>query len=141
MRISFLMGLCLLASAASARDTLQTYPISDVFDNQEFASRIDGVQFFFAGADTPPIATKMGEFQANKKTNAFGKGDNEACRWAFLSALQSLHDRALTEGGDAVINIYSYYKRNKHESPTEYQCGAGAIMAGVTLKGTVVKLK
>ena len=141
MRFSLLIGILLVAFTADARDTRHTYPVADVFENEEFADRIDNVQFFFAGEEAPPIERTLGEYQSNKKTNAVGKGDNEACRWAFLSALQALHDRALKEGGDAVINIYSYYKRDKFESPDEYQCGAGAIMAGVTLKGTVVKLK
>lgn len=141
MRLSILIVIVLLAFSSHARDTRHTFPVADVFDNEEFAGRIDDVQFFFAGEETPAVAEKMGEYQANKKTNAFGKDDNEACTWAFLSALQSLHDRALKEGGDAVIDVYSYYKRDKFESPDEYECGAGAIMAGVTLKGTVVKLK
>ena len=141
MRLSILIVIVLLAFSSQARDARHTFPVADVFDNEEFAGRIDDVQFFFAGEETPAVAEKMGEYQANKKTNAFGKDDNEACAWAFLSALQSLHDRALKEGGDAVIDVYSYYKRDKFESPDEYECGAGAIMAGVTLKGTVVKLK
>jgi hypothetical protein len=51
-----------------------------------------------------------------------------------------LAGRARTEGGNAVINIVSYYKKNVFSSATEYECHAGAIIAGVALKGTVVKL-
>jgi hypothetical protein len=39
------------------------------------------------------------------------------------------------------VNITGYYKKQPFSSQTEFQCGAGATMAGVTLKGTVVKLK
>lgn len=52
----------------------------------------------------------------------------------------SLQARALREGGDAVI-IHSYYKGNTFISSTEYECGAGAILAGVALVGEVIKLK
>jgi len=83
----------------------------------------------------------IGEFQSNKKTNAVGKSDKQACEWAFLSALLSFHQRALSEGGNAVVNIKGYYKKQPFSSQTEFQCGAGATMAGVTIKGTVVKLK
>ena len=44
------------------------------------------------------------------------------------------------EGGDAIMNIRSYYRRNLVDSETELECGAGALMAGVTFIGDVVKL-
>jgi hypothetical protein len=40
-----------------------------------------------------------------------------------------------------VVNIRSVYKGEDSDSPTEFVCGAGKIMAGVALRGTVVKLK
>jgi hypothetical protein len=40
-----------------------------------------------------------------------------------------------------VINIKSVYKNDNVESASEYLCGAGTIMAGVALRGTVVTLK
>jgi hypothetical protein len=40
----------------------------------------------------------------------------------------------------AVINIKSNYRNNELVSDTEYQCGAGALFAGVALKGRIVKL-
>ena len=47
----------------------------------------------------------------------------------------------LKEGGNAVINIKSNYKNNTTESDTTFKCGAGNIMAGVALIGTVVRLE
>ena len=41
---------------------------------------------------------------------------------------------------NAVVNIQSYYKKREFVSQTEYQCGAGTFVAGVALKGTLVKL-
>jgi uncharacterized protein YbjQ (UPF0145 family) len=58
----------------------------------------------------------------------------------FLSAVLSLRDRAVKEGGDAVVAIRSFYKKNEVVSDTEYECHAGALIAGVALKGTVVTL-
>ena len=43
------------------------------------------------------------------------------------------------EGGNAVVNIVSNYKNKETSSETEYMCGNGALMAGVALKGTVIK--
>lgn len=86
------------------------------------------------------MAKTLGEYTANRKTNAVNKSDQTACEWAFLSALLSLRDRAIEQGGDAVINIRSYYKKDEVTSNSEYECHAGAIIAGVALRGTVVKL-
>ncbi len=131
----------MMSMAALARDDVGAYPIADVMNNPEYAARLAGVKFFFADQPHPQVAQSFGEFQSNKKTNAFNKSDKEACEWAFLSALLSFHQRALSSGGDAVVNITGYYKKIAFTSQTEFQCGAGATMAGVTLKGTVVKLK
>jgi uncharacterized protein YbjQ (UPF0145 family) len=59
----------------------------------------------------------------------------------MLSALIELRANALEQGGNAVVNIVSYYKKVPFSSPTEYECHAGAFVAGVALKGTIVKLK
>jgi len=90
---------------------------------------------------TPAVDRKMGEFTSNKKTNAANKSDQEACDLAFISAVIALQQRARKEGGNAVVNIRSVYKQEDSDSPTEFICGAGKIMAGVALRGTVVKLK
>jgi len=83
----------------------------------------------------------VGEFTANRKTNATNKTDKEACEISFVSAVLSLQQRARREGGDAVVNIHSVYKNENRESDSEYLCGAGTFAAGVALRGTVVKLK
>ena len=52
----------------------------------------------------------------------------------------SLEQRAKELGANAVINIKSNYKKAEMSSETEYECHAGAIMAGVALKGDFVKI-
>lgn len=134
--------LGILASVpAQARDDVLTFPIADVMNNPAYASRLEGVKFYFGDQTHPAVGREIGSYQSNKKTNAFNKSDKEACEWAFLSALLSFHDRALATGGDAVVNVTGFYKKIPFSSTTEFQCGAGSTMAGVTIKGTVVKLK
>jgi len=77
------------------------------------------------------------EWTANKKTNGLNKSAKEACKVAFLSAVISLQDRAKKEGKTSVVDIYSYYKRKKFSSSTEYECEDGRIMNGVALRGKV----
>ena len=131
----------LLSVDASARDTRQMLSIADAMKQPTAKEKLNkGIGFFFGSQTHGEIETKFGNFQSNKKTNAFGKSDEKACNWAFLSAMISLQERAAREGGDAVVNIRSYYKQNEISIETEFECGAGATMAGVTLTGDVVKL-
>jgi uncharacterized protein YbjQ (UPF0145 family) len=55
--------------------------------------------------------------------------------------MESLKERAIREGGNAVINIRSNYRNNMTSSNTTFKCGSAAFVAGVALVGTVVKEK
>ena len=52
----------------------------------------------------------------------------------------ALERRAQQMGANAVINIVSYYNKKVISSATEFEWHAGAIMAGVALKGDFVKI-
>ncbi len=95
----------------------------------------------FGTQEHPTLARTIGDWVSNKKTNATGKSDQAACQWAFLSAMLSLQNRAVAEGGNAVVNIRSYYKKNELSNDTDFECGAGTFVAGLALKGTVVELE
>lgn len=133
----------LLASPdTGARDTKNMWPIADAMNAPEAKAQLNqGVRFFFGDAAHPEVEKNFGEFQSNKKTRGVGRTDKEACDWTFLSAMLSFQQRAKEMGGDAVINIVSYYREQTISSATEYQCGSGALMSGVTFRGEVVKLK
>lgn len=133
--------LMLHASDATARDTVKQWPVAGIFDNPEYAERLEGVSFYFGEQAHPAIVTNFGEFRTNKKTNGFNKTDEEACQWVMLSALIQLHERAQSLGANAVVNIRSNYKDNQTSSETEYTCGSGALMSGVALIGTFVTIE
>lgn len=97
------------------------------------------IPLHFAGQPKIAYSQKLGTFVSNKKTNAALKSDETACNWVILSALISLQERAVNEGGKAVVDIESFYDQQPYQSATEFECRAGAIMAGVALRGTVVK--
>jgi hypothetical protein len=129
------------SSTAYARNTVQDFSVKEALSNSKISSAIgDDVQFYFGSSKHKKVSKSFGEYRSNKKTNAFGKSDKTACEWAFASAMVSLRKRALKEGGNAVINIKSNYKDHLTTSNTTFQCGAGAVMAGVALVGTVVKI-
>ena len=137
-----LAALCatLVTSHAFARDTVASYPVEAAIASEPGKVTPD-VALYFAGQSHPAVAKSYGSFATNKKTNAFGKSDLQACQHVFLSAVIELQNRARQEGGNAVINIKSNYKNELTESPTEFTCGAGAVIAGVALVGDVVALK
>ena len=125
----------------NARDTVQSHSIEEVLSSANGKAKLGSdIKFAFGKKSLGIVKKNYGEFRTNKKTNAFGKSDEKACKWVFLSAMISLRDRAVTEGGNAVINIRSNYKNNTTSSETTFQCGAGAIMAGVALIGDVVTI-
>lgn len=129
------------AQPVMARDTLHDFPLSDALASSDARSKLDPeIKFFFGTQKHPKVIKRFGEWGTNKKTNAFGKDDKVACEWAFLSAMLELQERVKKEGGNAVIDIKSNYRGNETVSNETFQCGAGAIMAGVALKGTVVRI-
>ncbi len=143
MIVGLVTAACFLsASDVMARDTRHMFSIAEALRTLAAEQRIDrNVQLIFGDQPHPPVAKKLGTYTSNKKTNAFIKSDKEACEWAFLSAILSLQERARREGGDAVVNIRSFYKKISISHQTKYMCGAGAIVAGVAFRGDVVKLK
>ena len=141
LALAVITGLC-FAQVSYARNTLHNYDVQEAMKRgMEEGILLENVRLYFAGQKFPEVLKKIGEFRTNKKTNAFNKSDKEACEWVLFSALKTLQQRALSEGGNAVINIKSNYKNREFVSATKFQCGAGNIVAGVALKGTVVTLK
>lgn len=134
-------ALLLVAPNAFSRDSALMFSIEEAMQSADFQDRLDpNIRFYFGNQQHSSELQSFGRFTTNKKTNAFGKSDGEACRWVFLSALLALQERAKVEGGNAVVNIVSYYKKEENSSDSEFECHAGAIMAGVALNGEVVKL-
>jgi hypothetical protein len=140
-----LLGMTIIAALtagrAQARDTELMLSISEAVDYGELTNKVGHeVAFFFGSQRSATPLRSFGEYVTNRKTNSFGRPDMVACRWAMLSALIQLRDRAKSLGGNAVIGIVSYYKKQTTMSDTDYVCHAGNFVAGVALKGTVVLL-
>ena len=96
------------------------------------------VQFYFGDQAHARPSKSFGTFTSKKKSRALGRSDEDACRAAFLRAMVSFQDRVLREGGNAVINLKSYYHENDFSSATHFECGAGGLIASVTMVGEVV---
>ncbi|HEY0490521.1 MAG TPA: excinuclease ATPase subunit [Telluria sp.] len=130
-----------IAAPAQARNTKVMLPLAEAMTENDAQSRLGSdVKFYFAGQAAPKVLQKLGTDKTSQKTNAFGKSDAKACNWAFLSAMLRLQGRARELGANAVVNIVSNYDNVEFASATEYECHAGAMMAGVALKGDFVKV-
>ena len=129
----------LLSGAAQARNDILTLPLDSIIGTEKAKQALLDIPVYFAGQEHPTVSKNWGEVSTSRKTNAVGKSDDEACQWVLLSALKVLQEAARKRGYDAVVNIRSNYQNNEFSSATEFQCGAGKIMAGVALKGDLVK--
>ncbi len=75
----------------------------------------------------------------NKKTNGFAKSAESSCDHVLRSALIQFQNTAKANGANAVTNLVSLYKSNETRSTTTYQCAKGTALAGVALKGDLVR--
>lgn len=124
-----------------ARDELVMINVAEAMATSEYANALDGsVRFYFGNSPHPAVAHRYGNFVTNKKTNAFAKPAGVACRHVLLSALIALQDQAKSLGGNAVVNIHSYFKKNEASHDADAECYKGFLMAGVALKGDIVRL-
>ena len=130
-----------VASEALARNTFVDLDVAEARAQGAGRENLLAVPVFMAGEKRPATSQELGTFTANRSTNAFNKSDRAACQIAFLSALIVLQNRALLEGGDAVVDVRSVTRGNLLESATQFRCVAGNVVAVVALEGLVVKLK
>lgn len=130
-----------VVGAAQARDERVRFPVEQAMTAPEAQQKLTGdIRFFWGDQAYPEPLKKMSIYTFSRKTNASNKSDQDACNWAWLSAMLELQEMARREGGNAVVNIRSVYKGGNFSSDSLYECGAGTIMAGVALEGAIVKL-
>ena len=134
-------ALIAMAQPVLARDDVMHMAFKDVLKSPAAKEKLGGsVNFYLDGAKTPKIMKKINSDVSNHKTNGFNKCNDESFLWAALTALLSFQEHAKCLGVNAVVDIESYYKKPPNTSPTEYECHLGALMAGVTFKGTYAQV-
>ena len=140
-KLMLMVVLAAAASGAMAADRKLMLPIAGGMAANDAKAKLDGpVKFYFAGEKAPKALEQLGSDKTSQKTNAFGKSDETACNWAFLSSMLALQKRAAALGANAVVNITNNYKNVENPSATEFECHAGGIMAGVALKADFVRV-
>lgn len=133
------LSLASLAVVACApRNTTHYFSIQEALNSPEAKEILDPKIKLYWGKPAPGKVVKANA-TTNQKTNAANKTDEQACRWVFLSAVKQFQKSAAAQGATKVGNLVSYYNKNTYSSATQYECHAGNLLAGVALKGDIVK--
>jgi uncharacterized protein YbjQ (UPF0145 family) len=138
------ISLSLCAVSAQARNVPLFLPIQDAIKADKASSKLSGVvDFYFGDQPHPAVETTLSQgVVAYKKGSMTVDGtEAETCHRTFLAALTQLQEKARRAGGNAVINIESYYKKISFKSDDKYECRTGNVKTGVMLRGDVVRLK
>ena len=135
----FVVSLTALAvSACAPRDTVHYYSIDEALKSPEAQEVLNPDIKLYFGKPAPGKVVDAGAV-SNRKTNNLNKSDEKGCRWAFLSAVKKFQERAASQDARKVGNIISFYKKVPYSSTTQYECHAGRSIAGVALKGDIVR--
>ncbi|OTG67367.1 excinuclease [Acinetobacter silvestris] len=125
--------------SAQAADETHHFNFKEAVERAVADGTLDGsVKFYLAGTKSGGHIIAKG-LVTNKKTNGFAKTAENACDHVLRSALIQFQNTAKAKGANAVTNLVSYYKSKETQSTTTYECHKGAAIAGVALKGDIVK--
>jgi uncharacterized protein YbjQ (UPF0145 family) len=135
--------ISLFPAISQARDTTHYLPFGAVVQEALNAGRLDGSVKFYLAGNTPAgkVNVVKSGVTTSQKTNAFNKSDEAACSWVLQSALIRLQNAAKAAGANAVVDLASNYNNVEYKDSQKYECHAGAIMAGVALKGNLANVK
>lgn len=135
------VSICLLAcvTTAQAADKIYHLNFNDAVEKAVSDGTLDGSVKFYLENTKSGGKVLQKDIITNKKTNGFAKSAEASCDWVLRSALIQLQNAAKQRGGNAVTNIVSYYKSSEVKSTTTYDCHKGMAVAGVALKGDIVK--
>ena len=133
-----ILGLAAFTSAHAA-DQMHDFNFQEAVSRAVADGVLDGsVKFYLAGTKSGGKVIEKG-LVTNKKTNGFAKSAESSCDHVLRSALIQFQKTAKAKGANAVTNLVSFYKSNETRSTTTYQCAKGTALAGVALKGDLVK--
>ncbi len=137
-----ILAVILCGSFTNAADVKKKFSIQESMELSTVRDVLSGeVAMYWGDQPYPKIEKKYGTFKTSKRTNGFMKENEDSCTRALASALAVLQERAVKEGGNAVIEIKSNLHNNEELSATEYSCLVGKMMVNVALKGTIATIK
>lgn len=141
LTLSFAAWLLAAPAAAMASDKIVHLSFENGVAAARKAGLIDGsVKFYLAGSGPHGGTVVNDKVTINRKTNAFGKGDEATCDHVLATDLIYLQNEAKQAGANAVTDIVSNYDDTEFSDGRNYECHKGFLMSGVALKAKLVKL-
>jgi uncharacterized protein YbjQ (UPF0145 family) len=140
----FALGLAALLLAAPAVSMAGDKVTHLSFEAGVAAARragdIDGSVKFYLAGNGPRGNIVNDNVTINRKTNAFGKSDEETCNHVLATDLVYLQNEAKQAGANAVVDIVSNYNNNEYRDNQNFECHKGFLMSGVALKAKLAKI-
>ena len=130
-------------SGPPARAAVVVMDFQQALNSDEVKSALgDDVTFYLSGAKTPVVRKPFQEVVGNASTIRWFGSDQKACLAVLSKVLQTMRDRARQQGGNAVVNVIGYYKKNELVNSSTIECYTGAQVRGhITLKGTAAEVE
>jgi len=135
-------GLLAISSpAAWAEDVLIMDPQIALSSDEFKAGLGNDVAFYFTGAATPAVKTDMEEFLVDRVTRRSSGPPETNCRRVLLAAFLDFQARARKKGGNAVVNMVSFYRKHYAADSTMVECHITfEVKARIVLRGTVAQI-
>ncbi len=130
----------LLATQAAGRDTTVEISAHEAAQSSKGRKFLLDVSFWMKGEPREHEGEPLKTSSVTRTSSAAMRTDRAACTSAFLDALKVLQQKALDAGGNAVVDVVSITQDVETESAKTFRCVAGAIVARVGLRATLVRL-
>ena len=130
----------LVATQAAGRDTTVEISAHEVAQSSKGRQFFLDVPFWMKGEPREHEGEPLKLSSVTRTSSAAMRSDRAACTSAFLDALKVLQQKARDAGGNAVVDIVSITRDVETESAQTFRCVAGAIVARVGLRATLVRL-
>src|SRR5258706_9522518 len=136
-------GLLAISSpAAWAEDVLIMDPQIALSSDEFKAGLGNDVAFYFTGAATPAFKTDMEEFLVDRVTRRSAGPPKTHCRRVLLAAFLDFQARARKKGGNAVVNMVSFYQKPYAADSTRVECHITSSSTGlIVLIATVAQIE
>ena len=128
------------ATSIYAADDIRYFSIEEAIKEAKTQGIIDdSIQFKFGSGSGNKDKIFIKNLSTNKKSNKVGKDATASGERGCHAAILQFFTRAKREGATKVVNLTGYFKKIPYDSKTEFQCGVGNLMSGVTLRGDLAK--
>ena len=135
-----MLTLTTCTTTAFARNT-EVLIKAKVAVERQAKGQLLGIPFYMKGQKHSKVKKTIGHWKSSKKGRGAFQSDLDACSRTFVTALKTMQQRAIKEGGNAIINITSITRDEPFSHPSKFRCVAGSVIVHVAIEGDVVILK